>query len=889
MMPLVDYTLANATTQIINTTTINDTIANATTEVINATTTLPVAVKTSPIVDAINTILRIKLQNPWVMAALPLALILLLMYTRKGGINKRNILFFLSRAILITLLITALASPILRQSKTEVKETPTVRILLDETPSMGIYGNKTGALASRLRAEIISAVNNATEASEKITVEVFSTGEKTMLGEELYKTISTAEGDSVIILLSDGNSNQGKNPVDVARQLGKSNTTIYTIAPATGERDILVRNIKGESKVTTPLDYQAEIEIEAPADEKDPVKYKLTAYADGREITSYQVTQNTPRKSTPLTFSLNGIGVHKITAEVTAEENNYFTVNDKMLKTVEVVEKPEILLVTNKTNSPLKTILGELYNLDLSDRIPNNFRDYDILYLDDVNANAISKNTIENLKEYILNGNGLAVVGGKNSFDYGNYNNSYFETLLPVLSMEKPPERRKQIAVVILIDISGSTEYGMSDEYKKITKIDFEKALAIKILRNLDLNDSVAVVAFNTLPYVIAPLDKLGERRVDIEDTIAKLQFGGGTEMLNALETAENMLKYHAVNKYVIVLSDGVIRTKTMPTAREKARLMSSENIKVYTVGVGFDTDEVFMQSLAEAGNGIYFKPEAYQRINIEFGRGLEEETPGMYAVDVRDEHHFITRNINLSAQVGGYNKVYEKTASQLLLTTKGGNPILAVWNFGLGRVAALTTDDGTAWAGRMYEKKNNKLISAMTNWVIGDLEKNKKTRIKTSDTRLGETTAIKIESKTRPGLSITKDNVKTEGELKSTGLEVYSAQFKPNETGFYLLAAMSNEGGDNSGISVNYPTEYAKTGPDLQVLSSIAREANGRMYETTEMEQLKADLLEKIKKLSTKTIEEEKPLYPYLIGLMLALYFIDTAIRRIQEIRRLR
>jgi uncharacterized membrane protein len=758
--------------------------------------------------------------------------------------------------------------------------------MVDESPSMTLYGNDTMSLAEGIRMGIASQMENLTEASEKVSIDVLSGGERTQLGDELYRKLTTVEGNGIIVLLSDGNSNYGKDPIDVARQLGRANTTIHAVALQPEANDIYVAAIDGDAKVTSPSDYQAEVTIATTS--LNPVRYRLSAYVDGREITSMQSTQNTSARKIPLKFSLNDAGVHYVTAEIAVTEDNIIRVNDRFIKTVEVVEKPRILLVTNKTDSLLKNVLDKLYDVKLSDRLPNDMAGYDIIYLDDVNANSISRTAAERLREYVLNGNGLAVVGGKNSFDYGNYNNSYFETLLPVLSMEKPVERRKQIAVVVLIDISASTEYGVSEDYRLTPKIDFEKALAIKILRGLDVNDSVGVIAFNTVPYTIAPLEKLGERRAGIESNILRLTFGGGTDMLTTMDSARDILKYYAANKYVIVLSDGVIRTSRMPETVEKAGELSSGGIKVYTVGVGFDTDENFMQQLAEAGKGSYFKPEAYQRLNIEFGRGVEEEIPGLHAVEVRDEYHFITRNLNITANIKDYNKVREKSIAQLLLATKSGSPILTVWNFGLGRVAALTTDDGLLWGASIYQEGNNRVISSMTNWAIGGLEKNKKVSIKTGDVRLGDAASVRVSSKARPNLLVEgAGSLKYNPDVKAVGLSEYSASLTLNQTGFYGITARSAEGTDADGIAVNYAREYTELEPNLEALNTIARAGGGRLYRRDEVNRLKSDIIEQMKKLSTRTVTEEKQLYQYLVALALAIYFLDAVVRRIREIMR--
>jgi len=863
---------------------LNESLANVSSQV---STTL---VQNAPSLldESVKAVFNLRFQHPWFLACIPIAILLIIAYAGFIGLRRKNLSFFIIRSVIVLLLVISLSSPHLHERKVEVTEMPAVNIILDESPSMMLYGNKTSLLAEKIRTDLASSFGNATKAFDKISIDLISSGEKTPLGDELYRVMSSTDGSGVIMVISDGNSNFGKNPVDVAEQIGKSNTTILSITSAPLADDIYVSGIYGDPKATSPKDYSAQIEVTSTS--KEAVSYKLSIYADGVKITDMQISQNTIVRVIPIKFSFNGIGVHNLKAEISSSDFNEIKSNDVMFKTVEVVEKPKILLVTNRTQSPLKNVLSELYSVDLSDRIVSNPADYSLIYLDDVNANRISQSSIEKLKESVLNGNGLIVTGGKNSFDYGNYNNSYFETLLPVLSMEKPVERRKQIAVLILMDISGSTEYGVSEEYRFTPKIDFEKALAIKILRSLDINDTVGLVAFNTLPYTVEPLDRLGERRVGMEDKILRLRFGGGTDILTSMEQAENMLKYQSVNKYLIILSDGVIRTSRIPQTIEKSRQLGAEGIHVFTVGVGFDTDENFMKAMADAGKGAYFKPEAYQRLKIEFGRGLEDEKTGLYSIDVRDEGHFITRNVNLTAELSGYNRVYEKSVAQLLLATKGGNPVLTVWNFGLGRVAALTTDDGMEWSGMLYQGENSKIISSTVNWVLGDLEKGKKVKVKTEDMSLGETSTIKVISNSRPVVKVRqKDSDNLELEVKTSGLNTYSASFRPNETGFYLVTASTTDGADIGGIAVNYPAEYGDLKPDLDALSAIARKANGRLYYEEELEQMESDVLERMRALSSRTAEQERPLYPYLIGLALLIYFIDAVVRRIRDVMRLK
>ena len=71
------------------------------------------------------------------------------------------------------------------------------------------------------------------------------------------------------------------------------------------------------------------------------------------------------------------------------------------------------------------------------------------------------------------------------------------------------------------------------------------------------------------------------------------------------LAASYQLLRGRSGSKYIVVLSDGITQNKLQTL--NLASLLSTQGIKVITVGVGFDTDTEFMSELARKGKGFFF------------------------------------------------------------------------------------------------------------------------------------------------------------------------------------------------------------------------------------------------------------------------------------------
>jgi len=439
-----------------------------------------------------------------------------------------------------------------------------------------------------------------------------------------------------------------------------------------------------------------------------------------------------------------------------------------------------------------------------------------------------------------------------------------FETILSVKVGLAGKEEESGMNIIVVIDVSGTTcsAFGTGSTN---TKIDVEKAVATQIVGGLRPGDKIGVISFDFNSHLISPLSVIDEKP-DLNYTISTIQCGGyraGTLVSAGLIRAEDILGSAKGSKNIVLISDGI--TQYPGNAIARAKSMTSQGIKTYTVGVGFDTNREFMQDLALAGQGVYFEPTEAQRLNIIFSREYDEEETDVMGLLILDSNHFITKNLDLSAKVTGFNQVVPKSSARMLIATHNTNPIVSVWHFGLGRIAALTTDP-EVWAGQLLNKENSKLITKIINWAIGDPSRNKEFDVKLKDSRINDVAEINVISETEPVL---------EGFLFSKITKnLYRTSFVPKTEGFYDFFDAS--------MAVNYKREYEELGinPELVDLVSIT---NGRIFNKDNT----TAIVEFIRENSKRKKIDKKSYSWILVLIALCIFLAEVCIRRIMENRK--
>ena len=730
------------------------------------------------------------------------------------------------------MLFIAIATPYTEKQVT-VQGAPKLTILTDNSSSFNLFD---ASVSNKLFEELQGRI--------PVNVKTIAVGDRSALGDGI---LNSMEGGDNIMVVSDGQNTFGRDLGDVVLFATTLNTTISTLSMDTVKADAAV-SIEGPDEVIVGTDNDFLVNV----NNIGGVSYRLDVEVDGRPLLSEANAENKL-----ITYRFTE-GTHVIHALIMADD--HFPQNNEFYKTIEVMPRPKVLLLSDRSSS-LQDALSRIYEIEKLDQLPSSLASYAAIVIDDMPFSALDSRT-EALSTYVADGRGILVVGGEHAYDKGSYKNSLFETLLPVGVGLGKKRSSEDINIVVVIDISGSTSSSFGSGTSAST-IEVEKALAIRIIQDLAVYDNVAVVAFNTIPFLVSPLTPLGTKQ-GLDSKIASLQFGGGTVVEQGLHRANTILEDAKGSRNVILISDG--HTEYADGALTKASLMFEKGIKVYAVGVGERTNRPFMQRLAELGGGIYFEPAASQYLKILFGEPEEEKAfEGSAGLTVLDSNHFITQNVKLSAEIAGMNFAVPKPAARTLVITDIGDPILAVWRYGLGRVASLTTDDGNKWSGPLYGKDNSDLIIRSLNWLIGDLSKIQQYDVSAKDTFLGEPVVVNVISDHVPeweGLQFSKVDA-----------NAYTATFLPEEEGVLKIL--------NTQVAVNYPREYKDLGLNPK-LHDLVQFSGGKIFNPNDIEQI-ISTVESLSKRSKQSVVYLR--WPFVLAALL-LFLGEIAFRRFHENR---
>lgn len=162
---------------------------------------------------------------------------------------------------------------------------------------------------------------------------------------------------------------------------------------------------------------------------------------------------------------------------------------------------------------------------------------------------------------------------------------------------------RMPLNLAIVLDRSGS----MSG-----AKLEQAKQAATMLVDQLDRDDVVSLVVYESDVQVLYPAARLGDRRSELRRIIGRIQTGGSTALYGGVECGgrqlEEFLSSQRINR-VMLLSDGIANVGPSSN-REIAGLgsrLAKRGMSVTTIGLGDDYNETLMTALAEASDANYY------------------------------------------------------------------------------------------------------------------------------------------------------------------------------------------------------------------------------------------------------------------------------------------
>ncbi len=340
---------------------------------------------------------------------------------------------------------------------------------------------------------------------------------------------------------------------------------------------------------------------------------------------------------------------------------------------------------------------GMLVEARPANGVPQNLSEllsFDAFILSNVPADRLTLAQMQMIRTYVQDfGGGFLMLGGDESFGLGGYYNTPIEEILPVRMPIQKDLTRPSLALMLVIDKSGSMTG---------VKIQLAKRAALATAEAINPRDLIGLIGFDSADRVLLELTPAADRAT-VASHVSSLDAGGGTFLYPALEDAHQRLsESNARRKHVIILSDG----QTQGYGYEDyVSGMAADGITVSAVGIGEGADMRLLDAIASAGGGrAYFTNDFYSIPQI-FTREALRASNSMLVerlVQPVPQAHDPTLN-EIDAQelplLTGYVATTAKPAGNLILAADNGDPLLAKWRYGLGWTAAFTSEPKPRWA----------------------------------------------------------------------------------------------------------------------------------------------------------------------------------------------
>ncbi len=613
----------------------------------------------------------------------------------------------------------------------------------------------------------------------------------------------------------------------------------------------------------------------------------LRVYRDDQLLLERQIDLRSGRQDVALSVPVGEPGLHRYRVDVAATDPaaDDTPANNALGAIQRVVGPPRVLVVASQREATgflpgvlsaggaeVDTVSPAALPADLA-----GWARYDAAILCDVPAEALPPGAMDLLERYVRDlGRGLVMTGGPDSFGPGGYAETPVERALPVYMDLRGRGRQPRVALMLIVDKSGS----MSG-----VKMEMAKEAAARSLRLLRPGDRAAVLAFDSVPQWVAPLTSVAERD-QLEQAVGSIYAGGGTEVYPALSAGFGALRdVDADVKHVILLTDG--RSGSGGDYGELVREMRDARVSLSTVAVGEDADTALLEAMARAGRGRYHFtadpediPEVFTQETLMATRTLLVDSRFYPAAASASS---ILRGLEAVPPLDGYVAVTPKEQGEVVLVSPDGDPVLAAWQYGLGRAAAWTPDTGGRWSGAWAgTPASATLWGNLLSWLLPSRDAGElSVRVEPEG---DGTLAVVAENRrgweeVRPthAVLLGPDGRRQELELSPAGPGRYRSSMGLPSPGAYVVRVSQSidEGGElrgEAGWVAPYPAEYRESGVDRALLSRVAASGGGRVLDSPEQAM----------EPPNRTAVARWPAWPLLLALAALFWPVEIASRRL-------
>lgn len=536
--------------------------------------------------------------------------------------------------------------------------------------------------------------------------------------------------------------------------------------------------------------------------------------------------------------------------------------NNRHGRFVYVQPSPRLTVVTRHTE------LGELFahalslqgipaNVSTPVRMPHNaegFREHDAIILIDVPALEFHSSQLSALEEWVsVNGGGLLIMGGANTFGPGGYYQTPLEDLSPLSSLvdRETPE----VALLFLLDRSGSMQQAVGET----NRLEIAKEATLGAIRALGNDSRAGIIMFDALAEVLVPLTSTADLE-PFETALATLSASGGTSIYPALQHAlREMQDVDASTRHLIVMTDGLSQAGDFETVLKELRELQ---VTVSTVAIGRGADVRGLANIARLGAGATHATTDFRALPSILGQealllsGSSVEEQSIQPVWEPETSGPSFQFLVSAAALHGFVHTSAKDGADVHLTatteTDEQVPLLATWKYGLGNVAAFASHGVGPWAADWQDDATYPALwSQIVRWIMPDVVT---PGLTVSATLKGDlldvlVTAVTADGQPDTGLDLEAVLLSPAGEpadvrlLDATNPGEYRASLLALETGVNWLgigSRLESDPGQQQAaelpVFVPYPASMNYSAADYRQLEQLARATDGQLRTSVDM-----------------------------------------------------
>jgi uncharacterized membrane protein len=794
----------------------------------------------------------IEFTRPWAWLLLPLGIAAVLWIDHKlaaGRAGRKRAIARVARLLLICLLVGALSG--------------TAVLLPGSQAATWVLADLSASAAGQRQAMAYALSEGLSAADATLSTGLIAFGRSAMVGAPLLNGRNSlpldaapdASGTDIaralslalallpddaagrVALLSDGLDNaQGVEAALSALKARGIAVDVLPFASAT-QQDAQVTAVTPPAQV-----YQGErFDVAVRVDSLYETRGTLVLSVGGEPVATREVTLRKGENHFIFEDTAESSGVITYGVQLTAQ-GDANSRNDRLGAYMDVRGVPQVLVVGDG-----EELAGALRaaGMGVSQLLPGqlplsaqDLRAYHAVALVNVNEDDLAPEAVAALDDYVrMLGHGLLTFGGDDSYALGGWRGSALEEMLPVTMDAENRLDMPTLALVLVIDKSGS----MTNGRYGITQLDMAKEAAARSTEVLTGQDFVGVIAFDDTAKWVVPMQQVSDL-ADIQSLIGTIRPGGGTMFYSALTQAWGALSVQRTQlKHIIFLTDGESGDSNFEEVIDR---MVRDDITLTTVAVGSGANQRLLSELAEQGKGRFYTTSQFDDIPKIFTKETFLATQA-YAQN-RTFYPVVRADGALTDYAAfpalhGYLVTTARPLATVALSTDKDEPLLAWWQYGAGRVASWTSDIGGAWTGDLLRwEEAAAFLGGMVSHVLPtETGEGELTLARDGDTvRMRYTMADASSDLTTEAMVFAPDGTQQTVSLAATAPGVYEGELVAAQQGAYAVRVEQHDGDTllrtlESGLAVGYSTEYdVRAGDGDALLRRLAAETGGRVID---------------------------------------------------------